>query len=90
MRFNEFIENIQDEGAVVIARVSSGTGLIGEIAHLVRINDNSVTVHLELSDANIRVRDNQGIAESMGRFKNVVILPFQTINRPGFVEMAID
>lgn len=90
MRFNELFETIQDEGAVVIARVSSGTGLIGEIAHLVRVNDYSVIVHLELSDANIRVRDNQGIAESMDRFKNVEILPFQTINRPGFVEMAID
>lgn len=90
MRFNEFFEIIQDEESVVIARVSSGTSLIGEIAHLVRVNDYSVTVHLELSDTNIRIRDNYGRAESMGRFKDVMVLPFQAINRPGFVEMAID
>ena len=90
MRFNEFIDHIQNEGSVVIARVSSGTYIVGEIAHLVRLNNKSVTIHLELSDENIRIRDNMGMAESMGRFKDVMVLPMRAIDRPNLIEMAID
>lgn len=88
MKFDEFIEELQDNG-ILIARCASGRYFCGEIAYFVRFNEQSVVVRSK-SGKNIRINDVNGNTAVAGKhYRDCFVSPVSRMDSELFFPCTI-
>lgn len=89
MQYSEFIDELENNGTVLVARVSSGHSFCGELASATSITPNYVTLKTT-SGTRVRVKDVYGRCEVAGKYKDYFVASTKRIESPDFFELPVD